>query len=170
MADLEIHPEFEQLMRSCGLNEGDYSKPVTDKHLAVFSCSDWKKLPAFLGLSTQVVADAEGDQYNFHFLWQQKKGRGATYQKLINALLMTDNRKGAEDLCSELKNFVSTQPQPQQSVPSQQAQSPTAELLPTLRIPSNQQPAILTPPSTLAEPIATSAEPSSGPAPGSYIC
>ena len=162
--------KFEQLIRRYGLTAGDYSKTITDQHLTQITSSCWKKLPTYRGLPTQAVADIEkgqGDegekQYAFFLLWKQTNGFEATYKQLINALLVNNHKRDAEDVCSLLKESLPMQPRQSSTLctcmPPPQASSLSTVLLaqPTelpggSDLPSNQPPGIL--------PMATSASPS----------
>ena len=106
----------------CGLTEEEVSKKITDEHIEVISrslCSQWKSLPAHLGLATIVVDDIDKSNVmderekrdKFLRTWKKEKGSEATYKKLIDGLLTIKCREDAEAVCKLLKGTGSMQQQ-----------------------------------------------------------
>ena len=102
-----------ELIKHYRLAEGDCNRPVSDSHLECISdshCEHWRKLPAHLDLEAIVVKDidrSQGDEgtkrLDFFRKWKEIKGSGATYKRLITALLKIDCREDAERVCKMLK-------------------------------------------------------------------
>ena len=128
---MEKHPTFPEVIEHCGLTEKDCNKPVSDAHLECISRSSytsWKSLPAHLGLETIVAEDADHSQVHpeekrveFFRQWKKRKGSGATYSQLINALLKINCREDAEKVCQ----IISQDVQPSNSSESSCAASTT---------------------------------------------
>ena len=101
------------------LTEEDVNKQITDQHIEIISrtsCSQWKSLPAHLGLLPITARDIDrgpGDEREkrntFLTTWKAMKGSEATYKKLINALLTIECREDAESVCELLKDADSVQ-------------------------------------------------------------
>ena len=95
------------------------NKQITDEHIEVISrtlCSQWKSLPAHLGLPPITARDIDhgpGDEREkrntFLTTWKAMKGSEATYKKLISALLKIEHREDAESVCELLKDADSVQ-------------------------------------------------------------
>ena len=116
-----------ELIASYHLAEKDTDKQITDEHIEVISrtsCSQWKSLPAHLGLPLITARDIDrgpGDEREkrntFLTTWKAMNGSKATYKKLISALLKIECREDAESVCELLKNADSMQ-QPESDFPS----------------------------------------------------
>ena len=97
-------------IRRRSLTEKDCSKQVSDIHLESISsscCKYWKKLPAHLELETMVADDIDSNykeeeirRFKFLLRWKEIKGSGATYSKLIIALLKIKCLEDAEKVCT----------------------------------------------------------------------
>ena len=111
------------------LRKEDVNKQITDEHIEVISrnsCSQWKSLPAHLGLPPITAKDIDlgpGDEREkrntFLTTWKAKKGSEATYKKLISALLKIEHREDAEYVC---KLLINAQTQLHEQVEHQQQQ------------------------------------------------
>ena len=122
MAELGDHDMLQGLLDHYCLKEDDVNSPVTDIHLEEISrsyCEEWNCLTPYLGMPTIVGSDVshsatsteKGKRYDFLTRWKHKKGRGATYKVLINALLKTESRKDAEGVCEMLQKSMQTSTQ-----------------------------------------------------------
>ena len=99
----------------------DESKVISYAHLEEISrccCEEWKSLPPYLGLGAIVASDIDKKQVEEHqkrhkllLKWRKMKGSDATYEKLINALLMTKQVEDAEKVCEILKQSQATETQ-----------------------------------------------------------
>lgn len=107
------------LMERYNLTEEDCNKQVSNSHLEEISrslCKHWISLPSHLEMQSFVLGDSdyEGEEekrlwkYNFFLVWKQKKGSGATYAKLISALLEIESTNDAERLCKLLQESSSS--------------------------------------------------------------
>lgn len=105
------------------LAEDDWDKKISDSNLDRISlncCSNWKLLPSQLELESIIVNDIEKSKtaitetdkrLEFFRQWKEKKGFGATYKKLVIALLNIDQRQDAECVCKLLKQEFHQQKQ-----------------------------------------------------------
>lgn len=97
-----------------GVSEEFVNRRVSDVHVVEISCCScryWKRLYPYLELEKIDVFDVDkqgGEEREkrraFLELWRERKGREATYSKLLSALLMTDCREDAEEVCILLKS------------------------------------------------------------------
>ena len=101
---------YEELLRHHELTEEDCCRPISDKHLELFSlslCNCWKMLPAFLGITAQDVDLDSGEQektrHRFLLSWKQSEGSLATYKKLITSLLELECAQDANEVMLTLK-------------------------------------------------------------------
>ena len=120
--------EFSSLLSYFKLREEDCEKPVRDSHLDEISlkcCKDWRLLPSQLALEDIVVndidrktCDEKEKRRDFFREWRQKKGRKATYEKLILASLKLEQQRDAEKVCELLQQSLqaSTTATPAQSM------------------------------------------------------
>ena len=79
---------------------------ISDRHLSAIShsyCGKWRNLGPYLELDNIVtedikrsLGDEEDKRRNFLQKWRETKGSGATYRKLIGALLDIHCREDAE--------------------------------------------------------------------------
>ncbi len=106
-------PDTDQLLEGYSLTVANCSREVSDCHLDEISrlhSREWKSLPPYLGIPNIVAEDSSlsaGDprekRLNFFLKWKQKKGSGATYLRLISALLKIQCKKDAESVCELLQ-------------------------------------------------------------------
>lgn len=101
-------------MKKFGVLKEHYNKEISDTHVDVLSrshCKKWRPLHSYLELEEIVVSDIdrdcrhveEADKRNAFFReWKRRKGSEATYRKLVYALLKTECRKDAENVCKLL--------------------------------------------------------------------
>lgn len=116
MAIAAMSSEFSSMLSHYKLREEDCEKLVTHKHLGMISlkcCQKWKLLASQLELENNVVDDIdhktcneEEKRHDFLKEWRQRKGREATYKKLILALLEYDQRQDAEKVCKILRESI----------------------------------------------------------------
>ena len=95
-----------------GLNVEEITKVVTDVHLADFTKDygeDWEMMPAYLELNSIVARDIKKSnarererRHEFFDEWKTQKKNGATYERLVYALLKIGNRKDADGVCRML--------------------------------------------------------------------
>lgn len=100
-------------------HQEEVKKQITDEHIEEIShsmCSQWESLPAYLDLPPIIVQDinrsstatTEREKRKIFFTtWKDEQGSGATYEKLISALLKIRCRQDAESiikLCRLLTN------------------------------------------------------------------
>ena len=107
------------LVKQYNLGE-DVKSQVTDKHVEIISrsyCSKWKRLPSHLNMDSVIADDidhqaVDEDEKRLKFLstWKTTKGSGATYEKLISALLKIDCVNHAEGVCKILQQDVAPKP------------------------------------------------------------
>ncbi len=86
---------------------------VTDSHVDEITGSnleDWRSLPSHLELDRIVVNDIKRDysvekerRKGFLMLWKERKGNGATYRRLVAALLRIESRQDAEYIVTLLR-------------------------------------------------------------------
>ena len=119
---------LESLIARYHLTEEDVSKRITYEHIEVISsstslCSQWKSLPAHLGLTivNTIVGDIDSTlvtetekKRDFFTTWKEEQGCNATYRKLIGSLLEVPCKQDAESVCQLLKSTNPVQPQQQQ--------------------------------------------------------
>ena len=101
------------MMTTFGLKEADCIRVVTDAHLEKFTRDygeDWRTIHAYLELKSIVARDTDkkplGERekrYTFFSEWKLLKSSGATYEKLVSALLKIGNKVDAEAVCEMLK-------------------------------------------------------------------
>jgi hypothetical protein len=132
---MEEHSELSIVMEDFKLSDTDCSLQVTDAHEEKISssfCGKWRLLPSHLEMEDIVAEDidrehpgGEESEKRCSFLkkWKKMRGSGATYRKLINALLEAKCRSDAEGVCKLLQNHVSAAP----SCPQQQTSSPSQD-------------------------------------------
>jgi hypothetical protein len=127
-------PLFETMASSIfekyNLRKQDVSKKVTGKHIDKIShscCKEWKRLPSYLDMEGIVGEDISGSQAteeekkrNFFSKWVDTKGSGATYEKLIGALLEINCINDAETVCKLIQPPLALQSaQPPAQPPAQ---------------------------------------------------
>lgn len=89
--------------------EEQYSKEISDVHMNMIArscCENWRSLYSYLELEKIVVNDVireysheESRRDAFLKKWREKKGCGATYLKLVYALLKIGCKEDAEGVC-----------------------------------------------------------------------
>ncbi len=103
------------LMESFGLREEDYSREMTEAHLEEFTHDygeNWRTIHAHLDIKSIVARDIdrkenEGEKrYAFFIKWKSLKCSGATYKKLVYALLKINCRNDAEAVCVMLRSSL----------------------------------------------------------------
>ena len=106
-----VAEQLKSLLEHCRLKEEDCSKKVTDKHLQKICsfCTKWRDLYPHLDMKQIDVSSAERDgndedekRQRFLDRWQSKKGRDATYEKLMRGLLEIERKEEAESVCELL--------------------------------------------------------------------
>ena len=143
--------ELKSLLEHYRLKEEDCSKKVTDKHLQKICsfCKKWRCLYPYLDMERIDVYSAEHDgndeeenRRRFLERWQSKKGRDATYEKLMRGLLEIECKEEAESVCQLLFDSISTRKRLplessllQQSPLPLQSPSPSAPMSGVSRIP-----------------------------------
>lgn len=110
------------LMKQFGLEEKDCNGEVADAHLEEFTHhhgEDWRSLPAYLKMKNIVVRDIErkpcGERekrLTFFIEWKSLVGSGATYKKLVHALLKIKCKQDAEAVCKMLQRTKPTTSSP----------------------------------------------------------
>ena len=115
---------LESLIARYHLTEEDVNKQITDEHIEVILsstslCSQWKSLPAHLGLATTIVGDIDSTpetekKKDFFTTWKEEQGCNATYRKLIGSLLEILCKEDAESVCLLLKSSSPVQAQQHQ--------------------------------------------------------
>ena len=99
-------------METFGLKEEDCTRVVTDDHLVKFTedyGEDWRLIHAYLELKSIVARDIDkknvderNKRFGFFTKWKTLKLSGATYERLVCALLKVGNRVDAEAVCEML--------------------------------------------------------------------
>ena len=97
------------LMESSGLSEEGGNRRVSDIHIEEISrlyCKRWKLLCPHLEMEGIIVSDVDhtgNDEREkrraFLAAWKENKGSGATYRRLLYALLKIGCREDAEAVC-----------------------------------------------------------------------
>ena len=118
-----------------GLKGEDCIRVVTDAHLEEFTRDygeDWRRIHSYLELKSIVVRDTDkkpvGERekrHSFFAEWKFQKSDGATYEKLVSALLKIGNREDAEAVCEMLQSSKSSEFR-ELPVPSQEANTTPA--------------------------------------------
>ena len=117
---------LESLIARYHLTEEDVRKQITDEHIEVISsstslCSQWKSLPAHLGLVNTIVGDIDSTlvtetekKRDFFTTWKEEQGSNASYRKLIGSLLEVPCKQDAESVCQLMKSVSLLKAQQQQ--------------------------------------------------------
>ena len=97
-----------------GLKVEEITKVVTDVHLVEFTegyGEQWQIIPAYLELKSIVARDIKKSnmgervkRHEFFNEWKTQKKSGATYERLVYALLKIGHREDADALCMMLKS------------------------------------------------------------------
>ena len=117
------------LMKTYGLTDREWMKPITEKHIIDISrsyCTKWKSLYAFLAMESIIAEDiAKNPAYDeeekrvaFFKKWRDIKGSDATYKQLISALLQIHCRNDAEGVC-KIPSTASTESTPGAATPAE---------------------------------------------------
>ena len=107
---------LQQVLEEYNLSDEDVRRTLSDLLLEKVSTLyfDLKALPAYLELESGVVEDIERDprlleeperRREFLKKWRTIRGAGATYRRLVGALLHMRNRDAAETVCKFVKKF-----------------------------------------------------------------
>lgn len=101
--------EVKDLIKHYHLREEKCRQQISDVDTDEISrslCRKWRSLPSHLGMNTIDADDIdrgpgneEEKRRNFLLKWKHLKGSGATYEKLITALLEINCRADAEGVC-----------------------------------------------------------------------
>ena len=122
MATINVHCEgvFISLLERYNLKIEDVSKKISDIHLDEISqscCSKWRQLLSCLGMKKIVKNDInrlslseDEKRSSFFSMWVDEKGSGATYEKLIRALLKMRCMNDAEIVCELIQPKISQSP------------------------------------------------------------
>ena len=116
----------------------DFNKQVSDHHVEQISisfCEKWRSLPPYLEMEIIVAKDIDRDhsgcdecekRCSFLKKWKKLKGREATYENLIRALLKLKCREEAEGVCRLLKKVdIPAQSDPPTQTPQDSTACPT---------------------------------------------
>lgn len=118
MADCLV--TVDSLLEHCKLERAALRSRVTDKHLEIISRvvllgGLWRKLAPHLEVDRMVVDNIEHDyqkeemkKYAFLCKWSELKKAEATYERLVESLLMLD-ASAAGKVCEVFKNEVNIQ-------------------------------------------------------------
>ncbi len=125
-------------MKAYSLSDEDCSVEISKCHLQKISsslCKDWRSLPAHLEMESIVASDIEREQveecekrHSFLSKWKSEKGSGATYKKLMAALLEIKCRGDAEKVCVMVQKLPQANDQQESTVSeSTNAESESSE-------------------------------------------
>ena len=126
------------MMEHFKLSEADFNRQVSDCHIEEISnsfCEKWRSLPPYLEMETIVTKDIDRDhsgcdecekRCSLLKKWKKLKGREATYETLIHALLKLKCREEAEGVCRLLKKVdIPAQSDPPTQTPQDGTACPT---------------------------------------------
>lgn len=117
MAEYLPSPAADTLIKQCGLTDADCNKEIRKSHLEKICrsfCNQWRLLPPQLEVGPAVMEKLEQDypeeqqKRAFFLQWKEMKGPGASYKRLISALLAVGCKEDAESVCRLLWEYVST--------------------------------------------------------------
>ena len=113
MVDTESQ-QFYSLLEHYELTEKESNREMSNRNLNAISnscCRRWRDLLAHLELPDILIEDLERNyakeeerRYNFFSKWKEREGSGASYKRLVMALLDINCRDDAEKVLKILKD------------------------------------------------------------------